>query len=438
MACVWLKPLWLAFSQPEIAQMAKQLEALDLATSTSAWQRVGQTDAVDSSSSRPRRVAAGRRVAGGSRTLPGLSEPVSEDARYELAVQRTLRGVRSRTTAFARTQEREEGQTRAVRRNGAVEREESVNLVRDLGHMQLLTAAQEVQLAKQVQDLLSLERAADVLRSELGRAPSTSEWATAVGMPVAAFIDRLARGNAAKDHMVQANLRLVVSIAKKYVRRGISFQDLVQEGSSGLIRGCEKFDFERGFKFSTYAHWWIRQSITRSIADHSRTVRLPVHLYEVLSRIRKGSQALTEQLGRAPSDEELAASLEMDVDRMRLISKAAVQPLSLDAPVGKDDKKSRTLEETVEQGDTELSERHFGHDLLRDDMQGVLSTLSHREREVLRLRFGLVDGQSKTLEEVGVVFRVTRERIRQIEAKALRKLRSPARQMSLTQHLTGV
>jgi len=304
--------------------------------------------------------------------------------------------------------------------------------------MQLLTAAQEVQLAKQVQDLLSLERAADVLRSELGRAPSTSEWATAVGMPVAAFIDRLARGNAAKDHMVQANLRLVVSIAKKYVRRGISFQDLVQEGSSGLIRGCEKFDFERGFKFSTYAHWWIRQSITRSIADHSRTVRLPVHLYEVLSRIRKGSQALTEQLGRAPSDEELAASLEMDVDRMRLISKAAVQPLSLDAPVGKDDKKSRTLEETVEQGDTELSERHFGHDLLRDDMQGVLSTLSHREREVLRLRFGLVDGQSKTLEEVGVIFRVTRERIRQIEAKALRKLRSPARQMSLTQHLTGV
>ena len=421
--------------------MAKALEALEL-SSGATWPRIAEADVADVSSSRPRRAAAPRRRDGtapsgstsSSSRAPARSEAQGEDALYEMAVQRTLRSVRSRSTAFARGGDDQPG-GRSVRRSSGVEREDAVNLVKDLGHIQLLTTAQEVQLAKQVQDLLSLERAQDALQGELGRAPTTSEWASVVGMPVPAFSDRLARGYAAKDHMVQANLRLVVSVAKKYVRRGVSFQDLVQEGSSGLIRGCEKFDFERGFKFSTYAHWWIRQAITRSIADHSRTVRLPVHLYEVLTRIRKGSQALNTQLGRQPTDEELAASLEMDVDRMRLISKAALQPLSLDAPVGKDDKKSRSLEETVETEESDLSERHVGHDLLRDDLQGVMSTLSPREKEVLRMRFGLADGQAKTLEEVGIVFRVTRERIRQIEAKALRKLRSPARQMSLTQHL---
>jgi RNA polymerase primary sigma factor len=342
-------------------------------------------------------------------------------------VQRTLRGVRSRS-AFA-------GAGTERTRSRGEDKEESLSMMKEMGSVPLLTAGEEIELARQIQDLLELERTQAALQTELNRAPSSGEWAAAVGMALPAFSERLRKGHAAKDHMVQANLRLVVSIAKKYTRRGLSFQDLVQEGSTGLIRGAEKFDFERGYKFSTYAHWWIRQAVTRAIADHSRTVRLPVHLFEIMSRMKKSQQKLAVQLGREPSEDELAAELGLTAEKVRLIHKSAVTPLSLDAPVGSDDKKPKTLEEVVEDEAVEAPERSVGYNLLREDLEGVLGTLTYREREVLRLRYGLADGHTKTLEEVGCVFRVTRERIRQIEAKALRKLRQPQRHSALSEHL---
>ena len=245
-----------------------------------------------------------------------------------------------------------------------------------------------------VQDSLELERVQAALKSELGREPSLEEWAGAVGLGVTAFTQRLARGHRAKDHMIQANLRLVISIAKKYCNRGISFQDLVQEGTVGLVRGTEKYDFERGFKFSTYAHWWIRQAITRAIADQSRTIRLPVHMFDYLSRLNKARRRLQVELGRDPADEELAAELGLTVDKVRLLYKCAITPASLDAPIG-DDEKESTLEDLIEDRSVESGEMQVCQTLLREDMDNVLSTLSTRERTVLRMRFGLDDGHPK-------------------------------------------
>ena len=236
--------------------------------------------------------------------------------------------------------------------------------------------------------------------------------------------------------MISSNTRLVISIAKKYANRGLGFQDLVMEGCSGLIRGAEKFDHTRGFKFSTYAHWWIRQAITRAIADHSRTVRLPVHLFELLTRIKKREESLTVELGRHPTLDELALEMKMTPEKIRLIQTTAANPLSMEAPVKSEDAEGDTLGDTleVEEGDKDES---AGHLYLSEDVEGILGTLTYREREVLRLRYGIADGDCKTLEEVGVVFRVTRERIRQIEAKALRKLRQPQRAQPLAEHMRG-
>lgn len=214
--------------------------------------------------------------------------------------------------------------------------EDSIRLyLQEIGRIRLLRADEEIELARKIADLLELERIREELMYHLDREPQVSEWADAVDMELLKFKRRLILGRRAKEKMVQSNLRLVVSIAKKYMNRGLSFQDLIQEGSLGLIRAAEKFDHEKGYKFSTYATWWIRQAITRAIADQSRTIRLPVHLYETISRIKKTTKLLSQEMGRKPTEEEIATHMEMTIEKLRFIAKSAQLPISLETPIGK-------------------------------------------------------------------------------------------------------
>ena len=311
--------------------------------------------------------------------------------------------------------------------------EDSIRLyLQEIGRIRLLRADEEIELARKIADLLELERIREKLMDRLDREPRDDEWAEEMKMPLNAFQRRLYQGRKAKEKMVQSNLRLVVSIAKKYMNRGLSFQDLIQEGSLGLIRAAEKFDHEKGYKFSTYATWWIRQAITRAIADQSRTIRLPVHLYETISRIKKTTKLLSQEMGRKPTEEEIATRMEMTIEKLRFIAKSAQLPISLETPIGKEE--DSRLGDFIE-SDGETPEDEVSKSLLREDLEGVLGTLSPRERDVLRLRYGLDDGRMKTLEEIGQIFNVTRERIRQIEAKALRKLRHPNRNSVLKEYI---
>ena len=265
---------------------------------------------------------------------------------------------------------------------------------------------------------------------EIGRVPLLSSEEERV------LAEKMSQGDEdAKMKLVEANLRLVVSIAKRYVGKGMFFLDLIQEGNIGLMKAVDKFDYEKGFKFSTYATWWIRQAITRAIADQARTIRIPVHMVETIHKVSRTSRQLLQEFGREPTTEEIAERLEMTAEKVREIMKIAQDPVSLETPIGEEE--DSHLGDFVEDVDSPAPSDSASYSLLREQLCNILHTLTPREEQVIKLRFGLEDGRARTLEEVGKQFKITRERIRQIEAKALRKLRHPSRSKTLKDYLAN-
>ena len=293
--------------------------------------------------------------------------------------------------------------------------------LKEIGKVPLLTAKEEVTLAKRIE---AGEKAAETLEREEESLPRDE----------VRKLRRVERdGMNAKKKLVEANLRLVVSIAKRYVGRGMLFLDLIQEGNLGLIRAVEKFDYRKGFKFSTYATWWIRQAITRAIADQARTIRIPVHMVETINKLIRIQRQLLQELGREPMPEEIADEMGLTPEKVREILKISQEPVSLETPIGEEE--DSQLGDFIEDQEAEVPADAASFSLLQEQLQEVLDTLSERERKVIELRFGLIDGHPRTLEEVGRVFGVTRERIRQIESKTLSKLRHPNRSAKLRDYL---
>ncbi|GIH92212.1 RNA polymerase sigma factor RpoD [Planobispora siamensis] len=289
--------------------------------------------------------------------------------------------------------------------------------LREIGRVPLLTAEEEVELAKSIEAGLFAE---DKLTNVASR------------LAFPEFAELVWQGTRAKQRLIEANLRLVVSIAKRYVGRGMLFLDLIQEGNLGLIRAVEKFDYTKGYKFSTYATWWIRQAITRAIADQARTIRIPVHMVETINKLVRVQRQLHQDLGREPAPEEIALEMDLPIDRVIEIQRIAQEPVSLQSPIGEEDS---DLGDFIEDADAVVPMEAAAFIMLQDQLDEILATLSEREQRIIQLRFGLADGHPRTLEEVGREFGVTRERIRQIESKTLAKLRHPTRAQMLRDYL---
>jgi RNA polymerase primary sigma factor len=296
---------------------------------------------------------------------------------------------------------------------------------KEMSRYPLLKPDEEIELAQSVKFLMDAEESRQQLQEKLQRTPTKTEWAIALGLENERQLEnRLYRGRTAKRKMIRSNLRLVVSIAKRYLNRGVPFLDLIQEGAIGLNRAAEKFDPNKGYKFSTYAYWWIRQAITRTIANDARTIRLPIHIVEKLNKLKKAQRILKQQLQRNPNERELADELEITPDQLRLLLQLRRQSLSLNHRVGKGE--DTELVDLLEDDDLQLPEDKMNEMMMRQEIFAVLSdVLTEREKDVISLRYGLATSQPYTLEEVGGMFNLSRERVRQIQSKAMRKLRRP-------------
>ena len=303
--------------------------------------------------------------------------------------------------------------------------------LKEIGKVPLLSADEEIELAQNMEDGAVATEKINVLKGRLDGA--SEEEKAEIKEEIKTLQRDVDKGADAKKRLAEANLRLVVSIAKRYVGRGRLFLDLIQEGNLGLIKAVEKFDYKKGYKFSTYATWWIRQAITRAIADQARTIRIPVHMVETINKLIRVSRQLLQELGREPSPEEIAKEMNMPVERVREILKISQEPVSLETPIGEEE--DSHLGDFIKDDNVPVPADAAAFTLLKEQLEEVLGTLTEREQKVLTLRFGLEDGRARTLEEVGKEFNVTRERIRQIEAKALRKLRHPSRSRKLKDYL---